>query len=145
MSETQRSLFLDRFQQENETTLVGFVVLGGVFGEGIDLVGDRLTGAAIVGVGLPGLSLERELIKRYFSEVEENGFLYAYVYPGMIRVLQAAGRVIRSETDRGAVLFIDPRYARWDTQSLFPEDWSLHIVENETQLESKLNDFWRHG
>ncbi|MCP4152974.1 MAG: ATP-dependent DNA helicase, partial [bacterium] len=114
MSEEEREEFLDRFSGDNlieERTLVGFAVMGGIFGEGIDLVGDRLTGAAIVGVGLPGISLERDLIKEYYDNLQGTGFDYAYLYPGMTRVFQAAGRVIRTDTDRGTVLLIGTRFS----------------------------------
>ena len=97
MTERQREEFLERFETDNPATLVGFAVMGGVFGEGIDLVGTRLCGAAIVGVGLPAVGLERELIRDYFADRLEKGFEYAYMYPGINRVLQAAGRVIRTE------------------------------------------------
>ena len=116
--------------------------MGGIFGEGIDLAGDRLSGAIIVGVGLPGLSLERELIRAHFSDHEEDGFAYAYLYPGMIRVLQAAGRVIRSENDRGAILLIDQRFDREDYRSLLPGEWMVQTVEGKTQIEQKLEHFW---
>ena len=106
MEEHERSAFLDRFSESNERTLVGLAVMGGFFGEGIDLVGERLTGAAVIGVGLPGLSPERDHIKNHFERERGAGFDYAYMFPGMNRVLQAAGRVIRSETDRGAVLLV---------------------------------------
>ena len=111
MSEADREGFLDRFRAENEQTLVGFAVMGGIFGEGIDLVGDRLTGAVIVGVGLPAMDVDREVIRQYYAGKSGQGFEFAYLYPGINRVLQAAGRVIRSEKDRGAVLLIDDRFS----------------------------------
>ena len=101
MSESERDAFLQHFKQDNSKPLVGFAVMGGIFGEGIDLVGERLSGAVVVGVGLPGICLERELIRQYFADTHKAGFEFAYQYPGINRVLQAAGRVIRSETDRG--------------------------------------------
>ena len=101
MMEGQRNDFIERFKQPTTGTLVGFAVMGGIFGEGIDLKGDWLTGAAIVGVGLPGISPERELIRSYFDKFNGSGFAFAYQFPGITRVLQAAGRVIRSEHDRG--------------------------------------------
>ena len=145
MSEEERLLFLERFSLENSRTLVGFVVMGGIFGEGIDLAGDRLTGAVIVGVGLPGISLERELIKEYFSQNEMPGFRFAYQFPGMNRVFQAAGRVIRSETDRGVVLLIDSRY-RWpEYNCLFPEEWETQVVTDGKQMEYTVKEFWKSG
>ena len=122
MSEEERAIFLDRFDHENIRTLVGFVVLGGIFGEGIDLVGERLDGAAIVGVGLPKISFERHLIKQYFDEYEK-GFEYAYIYPGMTKVLQAAGRVIRTELDKGSILLIGDRFVNYQYKSLLPDYW----------------------
>jgi DNA excision repair protein ERCC-2 len=123
MTEGDRADFLAEFSGPEGGTRVGFVVMGGVFGEGIDLAGDRLTGAAIVGVGLPGISIERELIRAFFADQFGNGYDFAYVYPGMIRVLQAAGRVIRSETDRGSILLIDDRFTRPPYSRLLPAHW----------------------
>jgi DNA excision repair protein ERCC-2 len=120
MGEEDRERFLERFDSENPNTLAGFAVMGGIFGEGIDLVGRRLSGAAVVGVGLPGICLERELIRAHFAE---NGFDYAYTFPGINRVLQAAGRVIRSEQDRGSLLLIDTRYATHRYKTLLPGHW----------------------
>ena len=110
MTEPERDAFLAAFSAEHGETLAGFAVLGGIFGEGIDLVGERLIGAVIVGVGLPQLCVERDLIRDYFEARKCPGFDYAYTFPGMNRVLQAIGRVIRSDTDRGAVLLIDARF-----------------------------------
>lgn len=131
-----------RFSHDNPQTLVGFAVMGGIFGEGIDLVGDRLVGAAVVGVGLPGISLERELIKEYFANSLHAGFEYAYLYPGINRVLQAAGRVIRTENDRGVVLLIDQRYARYQYKTLLREEWDPIRVQDAQQLADSLQDFW---
>jgi DNA excision repair protein ERCC-2 len=142
MSEPEREAFLKRFSDDNLQTLVGFAVMGGIFGEGIDLVGDRLVGAVIVGVGLPGISLERELIKEYFTRTLSGGFEYAYLYPGINRVLQAAGRVIRTEKDRGVVLLIDQRYARYQYKSLLREEWDPVRVQDPRQLADALQRFW---
>ena len=142
MQESERESFLRRFAQDNPQTLVGFAVMGGIFGEGIDLVGDRLLGAVIVGVGLPGISLERELIKQYFSATLSAGFEYAYLYPGINRVLQAAGRVIRTENDRGVVLLIDQRYGRFQYRSLLREEWNPIVVQDAPQLAEALQKFW---
>jgi DNA excision repair protein ERCC-2 len=143
MPEAERESFLEKFTGENGQRLVGFAVMGGVFGEGIDLEGDRLSGAAIVGVGLPGISLENELIRQYFDRLGGAGFEYAYLYPGINRVLQAAGRVIRSETDRGAVMLIDDRYATAHYRSLLPEHWQPIRVRDETDMEKQLQKFWK--
>jgi DNA excision repair protein ERCC-2 len=142
LTEDERDRFLQRFKQENPDTLVGFVVMGGIFGEGIDLLGDRLSGAVIVGVGLPAISAERELIRDFFAYTSQAGFEYAYIYPGMNRVLQAAGRVIRSENDRGVVLLIDQRFSNYQYKTLFPEEWDPFRVQNETGLKNVLEDFW---
>ena len=142
MTESERDMFLRRFSQNNPQTLVGFAVMGGIFGEGIDLVGNRLMGAVVVGVGLPGISLERELIKEYFTNALGAGFEYAYLYPGINRVLQAAGRVIRTENDRGVVLLIDQRYSRFQYKSLLREEWDPIRVQNPRQLADGLREFW---
>jgi DNA excision repair protein ERCC-2 len=142
MAESQREAFLRHFSQENLSTLVGFAVMGGIFGEGIDLVGDRLLGVAVVGVGLPAINLERELIKEYFNNTLGAGFEYAYTYPGINRVLQAAGRVIRTEKDRGVVLLIDQRYGRYQYKSLLREEWDPVWVQDPRQLADGLQRFW---
>jgi DNA excision repair protein ERCC-2 len=142
MAESQREAFLRHFSQDNLSTLVGFAVMGGIFGEGIDLVGDRLLGVAVVGVGLPAINLERELIKEYFNNTLGAGFEYAYTYPGINRVLQAAGRVIRTEKDRGVVLLIDQRYGRYQYKSLLREEWDPVWVQDPRQLAAGLQRFW---
>jgi DNA excision repair protein ERCC-2 len=124
MDEAARDDFLARFRGDNDDTLVGFVVMGGIFGEGIDLTGDRLAGAVIVGVGLPGICLERDLIRDYFESHRRAGFDFAYRLPGFNRVLQAAGRVIRTSRDRGVVLLLDQRYATRRYVELFPAEWA---------------------
>ena len=142
MTEGEREDFLERFGHENRETLAGFAVMGGIFGEGIDLVGDRLSGTVIVGVGLPGISPERELIKDYFSQSHGAGFEFAYLYPGINRVLQAAGRVIRSEHDRGVVLLIDQRFSTLRYTRLFPQEWQPVKVRNTEQIENVVRQFW---
>jgi len=122
MTEPERDDFIAEFSHENKKTTVGFAVMGGVFGEGIDLIGNRLDGAVIVGVGLPGLSFERDLIRDYFNK-EEKGFEFAYQFPGITRVLQAAGRVIRTETDKGRILLIDDRFSNYSYKRLLPGEW----------------------
>ncbi|RED58037.1 helicase C-terminal domain-containing protein [Cohnella lupini] len=123
MAEEERESFLAAFSADNTQSLVGFAVMGGIFSEGIDLVGDRLTGVAVVGVGMPQLGLERNLIKSYFDDEGRNGFDYAYVYPGINKVLQAGGRLIRSERDRGVLALIDDRYLQSKYNRLLPEEW----------------------
>jgi DNA excision repair protein ERCC-2 len=116
--------------------------MGGIFGEGIDLVGERLSAAVVVGVGLPGISLEKELIREYFAGTHHAGFEYAYQYPGINRVLQAAGRVIRTEADRGVVLLIDQRYGTYRYRSLLPTEWQPIKVKSLSQLTEDLQAFW---
>lgn len=143
MSEAERAEFLSRFDAAGKRSLIGFCVMGGIYSEGIDLVGRRLIGAIIVGVGLPGLSDEREAIAAYFDEKNEDGRGYAYVYPGMNRVLQAAGRVIRTEEDRGIVLLIDDRFGSPEYRRLLPTQWrGLHFVGDLAGLEHLLRRFW---
>jgi DNA excision repair protein ERCC-2 len=145
MSESERDAFLQHFKHDNSKPLVGFAVMGGIFGEGIDLVGERLSGAVVVGVGLPGICLERELIRQYFTDTHKAGFEFAYQYPGINRVLQAAGRVIRSETDRGAVLLIDQRYATYRYRSLLLKQWEITRIRDHRQAAEKLKKFWNEA
>jgi Rad3-related DNA helicase len=142
MNDRERDAFLAAFGLEHGETLVGFAVLGGIFGEGIDLVGERLIGAVIVGVGLPQLCVERDLIRDYFQTQNAAGFEYAYTFPGMNRVLQAIGRVIRSETDRGVVLLIDARFNELRYRRLFPVWWKHLRVRNADALRHTLDNFW---
>jgi Rad3-related DNA helicase len=141
MPEAERARFLSRFDAK-DGTFVGFAILGGFFGEAIDLPGDKLEGAAIVGVGLPALSPERDRIRERFESEGTSGFDYAYLYPGMNRVLQAAGRVIRSETDRGAVLLVDSRFGERRYRSLFPAGWRPSTVRSSSELRAELERFW---
>jgi Rad3-related DNA helicase len=113
-----------------------------VFGEGIDLPGERLEGAAIVGVGLPAISPERDRIRDHFDRAGGSGFDFAYVFPGMSRVLQAAGRVIRSETDRGAVLLVDERFAQERYRALLPPEWEPSTARSPAELGAILDAFW---
>lgn len=143
MTEAQRVSFLDRFNEKVTQTLVGFAVLGGIFGEGIDLQGECLTGAVIVGVGLPGISIEKNLIRDYFDEKNQNGFEFAYQYPGINRVLQAAGRVIRSEKDQGVVLLIDRRYRESRYRNLLPVSWRLTRIDDDEGFNQMVQAFWK--
>lgn len=142
MSEAEREAFIAGFTANPETTRVGFAVMGGIFGEGIDLAGSRLTGAAIVGVGLPGISPERELIRAYFAAQNNAGFEFAYLYPGINRVLQAAGRVIRTDQDRGTVLLVDTRYTHRRYAALLPAEWRPLRIRDTGTLHAALVDFW---
>ena len=133
MEEGERDAFLERFGRKNAETLVGFCVLGGIFSEGIDLKGERLIGTIIVGVGLPRLSMRQDLIRDYFNNKNGMGYEYAYVYPGMNKVLQAAGRVIRSEEDFGMVLLIDSRFHTAQYKRLYPAHWSGMRMVKKTE------------
>jgi DNA excision repair protein ERCC-2 len=128
MADAERDAFLESFKSDRTGSLVGFAVLGGVFSEGVDLKGDRLNGVIVVGVGLPQIGFERDLIKEHFSATGKNGYDYAYVYPGMNKVLQAGGRLIRSEKDTGSILLIDDRYLQRKYQTLLPEVWKNFMV-----------------
>ena len=143
MSEHARRGFLDAFRAGARTTLVGFSVLGGIYAEGIDLVGDRLIGSVIVGVGLVQPSDENEILREYYDDKYEAGREYAYIYPGFNRVLQAAGRVIRTETDCGVVVFIDERYAEPTYKELMPAQYRTAKFVGDTQsLTAVLDRFW---
>lgn len=123
MDEPAREAFLRKFDNYGDTNRIAFCVMGGIFGEGIDLTGDRLTGVIIVGVGLPQISPELETMRDYYHEKCGAGFTYAYTYPGLNKVLQASGRLIRSVTDRGTLLLIDSRFATPEYTGLLPQEW----------------------
>lgn len=123
MTEEEKEAFLEKFNSGQGETLIGFAVLGGIFSEGIDLIGDRLNGVVVVGVGMPQICFERNLIKDYFDKQGRNGFDYAYVYPGMNKVLQAGGRLIRSEEDEGTIVLIDDRFLQKKYKQLLPPEW----------------------
>lgn len=144
MKEEEREAFLARMRPSPNESLVAFVAMGGIFAEGVDLPGDRLSGAAIVGVGLPQPDMERELLCEAWNDSDE-GRAYAYVYPGMERVLQAAGRVIRSETDRGVVLLLDERYAGEEYRELLPGSWRVRAARDVVSAAEKMQAFWRRG
>jgi Rad3-related DNA helicase len=145
-TEKQKQWFLRRFEKSSTRSLVGLCVLGGLFSEGIDLKGSHLIGAIVVGPGLPKISIERNLIRRHFDGTCASGFDFAYRYPGMNKVVQAAGRVIRTERDLGVVLFIGKRFNDPGNFSLLYERWP-HIarIGDRQTLGEKLSDFWtRH-
>lgn len=143
MSYAEKEEFLSNFKEDTGVLRVGFCVLGGSFSEGIDLPGTRLIGTVVVGVGLPGISNERNIMKEYFENTRENGYDYAYTYPGMNRVLQAAGRVIRTENDRGVVVLLDDRYATEQYKAMFPLHWShASYVHFAQELAVTLKKFW---
>ena len=142
MEEEEREAFLKKFEKERNHSLVGFCVMGGIFSEGIDLTEDRLIGALIIGTGLPQVCREREIVKEYFDKKGMDGFAYAYQYPGMNKVLQAAGRVIRTESDRGMILLMDDRFATISYQRLFPREWEQHAYCQVDSLAGQLQEFW---
>lgn len=144
MTEADREEFLEAFRQESmnaERALLGFCVLGGIFSEGIDLKHDSLIGAAIVGTGLPQVGQERELLKEYFDK-QGQGFDYAYRFPGMNKVLQAAGRVIRTAEDIGVVLLLDERFLQSTYRALYPREWEHLQVVDRSNAAEKLAEFW---
>ncbi len=158
MSEADREAFLDRFrgneecnlqaligmeiEEEEEQTLIGFCVMGGIFGEGIDLKNDSLIGAIIVGTGLPQVCNEREILKGYFDENGENGFDYAYRYPGMNKVLQAAGRVIRTAEDIGVIALLDERFLQFTYRKMFPREWENFEAVSVETIAKRVERFW---
>ncbi|MBR5583522.1 MAG: ATP-dependent DNA helicase, partial [Lachnospiraceae bacterium] len=142
MTEEEREAFLAEFEKEQETSLLGFCVMGGIFSEGIDLTEEKLIGAIIVGTGLPRVCVERELLKQYFDAKGLGGFDYAYLYPGMNKVLQSAVRVIRTATDRGCVLLLDERFEKNEYKKLFPREWKQPVFGNLCDLPNALQSFW---
>lgn len=158
MSEAKREEFLQRFQgnegcdladridfeieEADESILIGFCVMGGIFSEGIDLKRDSLIGAIIVGTGIPQVGCERQLLKEYFDAQGENGFDYAYRYPGMNKVLQSAGRVIRTAEDIGVVALLDERFLEAQYRRMFPREWSRYEIVNVAQIAQRVEYFW---
>ena len=158
-TEEEKELFLARFRgnadvdlqsligmeieiEEQQGTVVGVCVLGGVFGEGIDLREDSLIGAIVVGTGIPQVGFEKELLKEYFDARGENGIDYAYRFPGMNKVLQAAGRVIRTQEDVGVIALLDERFLQLSYRKMFPREWEHYEVVNPERLSEKLERFW---
>ena len=158
MNEKEREYFLNRFrgnedcdlqsligmeiEEEEEQTLIGFCVLGGIFGEGIDLKKDSLIGVIVVGTGLPQVGCEREILKDYFDDNGENGFDYSYRYPGMNKVLQAAGRVIRTAEDVGIIVLLDERFRQYSYRRMFPREWEQVVPVTVDTVAKKVERFW---
>jgi Rad3-related DNA helicases len=143
MTEKKREEYLAAFEEEHEGSLLGLFVMGGIFGEGIDLRRDSLIGAIIVGPGLPMVCNERELFRDYYEQKSGQGFAYAYLYPGMNKVQQAAGRVIRTIEDAGCILLLDDRFGTSSYRDLFPREWTpVHTVTRRT-LPALVDNFWR--
>ena len=142
MTEEKREDFLREFEKKRDRSLAAFCVMGGSFSEGIDLKEDRLIGAIVVGAGLPMVCPEQEILKQYFEETKEGGFACAYQYPGMTKVLQAAGRVIRTGSDRGVILLLDDRFLWREYRELFPREWSDVKRVTLAGVEAELAAFW---
>lgn len=143
MTRHEQEAFLASFREDTDRMRVGFCVLGGSFSEGVDLPGSRLIGVIVVGVGIPGLSNERNMLRDYYENKCERGYDYAYIYPGMNRVLQAAGRVIRREEDKGIVVLIDARYAEPPYLSLYPSHWKgICAAGSAAALAERHRRFW---
>ena len=142
MKDSSRAEFLSQFRPDGAGVTVGLAVMGGVFSEGIDLPAERLCGAVVVGVGLPQLCLERDVLRDSYEQTYAQGYRYAYQYPGITKVLQAAGRIIRTPTDRGALLLIDQRYTQAEYLALLPAQWSIQRVRTLSQLKDGLRQFW---
>lgn len=145
MTQKEKSEFLKEFEREGDSYLVGFCVMGGIYSESIDLFGDSLIGAIVVGIGMPSLSYEREAMAQYYEEKFEAGRQFAYIYPGMNRVFQAAGRVIRREEDRGVIVLIDDRFGDPIYKKSIPSLWrGMEYIADAKELNKRLKEFW-HG
>ena len=144
MSARKKAEFLDEFRKNDSSYLIAFCVMGGIYSEGVDLAGDSLIGAVVVGVGIPSLSYEREAVAEYYDEKYEMGKQYAYIYPGMNRVFQAAGRVIRREDDRGVIVLIDDRFDDPIYKKSLPDLWrGVKFIGDAKRLREILDEFWR--
>ena len=147
MTQEEREAFLKKFTDNPGETLVGFALSGGMFSEGVDLKGDRLSGAIIIGTGLPGICFERDMLKELFDVTigEGMGYNYAYTYTGLNRVYQAAGRVIRTKTDKGFVILVDDRYSKMSHRKTFPDSWKNVRFFSETEaLSNSIEKFWKN-
>ena len=140
MTETDRSEFLLKFKFQED--LRAFAVMGGAFSEGIDLLGKRLIGVAIISVGIPQISFERNILKNHFQKKLKKGYDYAYIYPGMVKVNQSGGRVIRSEDDKGVVLLIDKRFSIEPYSKLLPSHWIVEDFYSDKDIKKRLGEFW---
>lgn len=149
MREEEKETFLQCFSndsnsQQRKKSLVAFCVMGGIFAEGIDLKGESLIGAIVVGNGMPQVCPERDILKRHFDDTEQKGFDYAYKYPGMNKVLQAAGRVIRTSEDVGIVVLLEERFLDVGYQRLFPREWNSYNIVDMNTISDEIKDFWKH-
>ena len=144
MTRAEREQFISSFKEDEGRLRIGMCVLGGSFSEGVDLPGSMLIGTIVVGVGLPGISNENNIIKEYYDVKSECGYDYAYTFPGMNNVLQAAGRVIRRDSDKGVVILVDDRYGENRYKMLFPPQWSHMVFTGDvSSLAAAVSDFWR--
>ncbi len=143
MTAKEKEEFLDEFKKDDGSYLIAFCVMGGIYSEGVDLAGDSLIGAVIVGIGMPALSYEREAIAAYYQDKYDEGKQYAYIYPGMNRVFQAAGRVIRREDDRGVIVLIDDRFDDPIYRKSLPKLWEgVKFIGDSKTLNQELIEFW---
>lgn len=142
MKEADREEFLAEFAAVREQSMMAFCVMGGIFGEGIDLKEEQLIGAVIIGTGLPQIGNEREILRQFYDRRSGNGFDYAYRYPGMNKVLQAAGRVIRTVSDVGVIELLDERFLRREYRELFPREWERCEVCGLGDVGERLRRFW---
>lgn len=142
MSEEEREGFLKSFEEERTSSMAALCVMGGIFSEGIDLKEERLIGAIIIGTGLPQVNTEQEILKDYFDEHQGRGFDYAYQYPGMNKVMQAAGRVIRTSGDKGIIALLDDRFLNEESVALFPREWGTYTIVNRFNVEQAVKEFW---
>ena len=142
MSEEEREEFLEEFSIKRDNSLIAFCVMGGIFGEGIDLKNEQLIGVIVVGTGLPQISDEREILKNYYDKLNGNGLDYAFRYPGINKVLQAAGRVIRTVEDNGVIVLLDERFLQSDYGPLYPREWDDRIICGIGEVENYIKEFW---
>ena len=145
MKEEGRDAFLKAFAEESagENSLVGFCVIGGIFSEGIDLTGEKLIGVLVVGTGLGQISTEGELLKQYFESHGKPGYDYAYRFPGINKVFQAAGRVIRTTEDEGVIILLDNRMLLENHVRLFPMDWENYQPVNQYTIKDTVENYWK--
>ncbi|HBS10599.1 MAG TPA: ATP-dependent helicase, partial [Firmicutes bacterium] len=145
MTNLEKSSFLEAFTENPRKTTIGIAVIGGSFSEGIDLVNDRLIGVIIIGIGLPSFDYESKILRNYYDKNNLDGFNYTYVNPAMNRVMQAVGRLIRSENDRGSVLLIDSRYLHKKYLNLFRNEWKNYkVVKNSDEIKKVLREFYKN-
>ena len=143
MDQFLRDVTLERFKTLQSRSQLAFFVMGGMFAEGIDYVGDMLSGVIVVGVGLPMINEQNNQLKTYYDQTFGKGFDYAYTYPGMNKVIQAVGRVIRRDSDYGIAILIDDRFTTKTYQTLFPPEWKHYqVVKKPKELSKVLHEFW---